>query len=130
MALHISAPPSTEVLPTLPPPGSTEARRRGCLCSRSQNRAGDGGRGAHGLRRFFVLAWCPLHRDAELAPRVMYSTAAGAASRAARSSDWDFVDTRLGLLRAHEARNARGHLRRAWDGWRGRLLANWSTARL
>jgi hypothetical protein len=34
--------------------------------SRSQNRAGNGGCGPGGVKQFFPLPWCPVHRGVEL----------------------------------------------------------------
>lgn len=48
------------------PPGSDKARALGCLCSRSQNRAGGGGCGPGGMQKFFPLPWCPVHREVEV----------------------------------------------------------------
>ena len=43
-----------------PPPGSPEARKRGCICSPQQNRNGAGVPGPRGVM-FFALYWCPVH---------------------------------------------------------------------
>jgi hypothetical protein len=47
-------------LEELPPPGSSEARSVGCICSPQQNRNGAGIRRA-GRVTFFTLYWCPVH---------------------------------------------------------------------
>lgn len=49
-----------------PPPGSPQAQR---ICSRSQNRAGDGGCGPGGVHFFFVLPWRPVHSDVDVGHR-------------------------------------------------------------
>jgi hypothetical protein len=47
--------------PADPPPGSPEARTRGCVCSPNQNRNGTGvHRPGFGVV-FAALYWCPVH---------------------------------------------------------------------
>jgi hypothetical protein len=53
-----------------PPPGSPEARAKGCVCSPNQNRNGEGVSRPGLGKMFFPVYWCPLHGIKAMQPRV------------------------------------------------------------